>query len=693
MVDKKNAPDVPDARDTAGFQTGTSIGMTSLNTDLGNTKTITPYGKVVYKKTKKKKKYTDPYTGETYKVPKYKEIVKLSPEGQKQFDLQQQTNTNLLGLANKQSSFLSDYMSKPFELGDFDFGADLGVDAYQPGQSLEGSVYNGDPLTLGNEATEARLFELGSKRLDPKFARDKENLQSSLLARGIREGTPAWAAAMGQFSEGENDAYNSLLLSGRGQAADEMMAEWQAGLTGQGQTFQQQLAARGLGMQEQGQQFSQSMADRARLLSERGQQTGEAFAERSQPLNEIAALLGTGQVTVPDPKGITPQMNPITDVAGLINNEWDQQFKAWQAESAAQQSLFGGIMGGVSNLIASDKRIKDDIEQVGETNEGLPIYEFRIGDDGEMQAGVMAQDVEKVNPEAVVDTPQGIKAVDYEMAVGAGDGTYTVEKGDTLWDIGQRFNVPYQEIAAVNGIANPDQISPGQTLQIPGMATPDPAKAIPMGNVGSVADALSPIAGRPEFPGALPAEPFVSQVGGRPEMPGALPGAEQQGMAPADPAMTQFAAGNQGSDYQFSESPEAAYDRMTAEREAMNAAMDARAGTGMAPASSIDVFSPGQTGEEMRPPQMMPEAERDAILAELERLKAKAAPVGTVEAGSTGGEWFTPHDPMPPEQGDPLAGRVSQGFDMEQDAMIMDLIEAFQRRNQPQNPMMALGRF
>ncbi|WP_018599774.1 LysM peptidoglycan-binding domain-containing protein [Mycobacterium sp. 155] len=48
--------------------------------------------------------------------------------------------------------------------------------------------------------------------------------------------------------------------------------------------------------------------------------------------------------------------------------------------------------------------------------------------------------------------------------------TYTVESGDTLWAIAERFygdGNRYQEIANASGIANPDLINPGQVLTIP----------------------------------------------------------------------------------------------------------------------------------------------------------------------------------------------------------------------------------
>jgi nucleoid-associated protein YgaU len=49
--------------------------------------------------------------------------------------------------------------------------------------------------------------------------------------------------------------------------------------------------------------------------------------------------------------------------------------------------------------------------------------------------------------------------------------SYTVNRGDTLWEIAERYLQDperYTEIADTNGIPNPDLIQPGETLKIPG---------------------------------------------------------------------------------------------------------------------------------------------------------------------------------------------------------------------------------
>ena len=65
----------------------------------------------------------------------------------------------------------------------------------------------------------------------------------------------------------------------------------------------------------------------------------------------------------------------------------------------------------------SDARLKEDIKRVGTAKNGLPIYTFKYkGDDTEQtHIGYIAQDVEKVHPEAVGES-HGYKTVDYNKA-------------------------------------------------------------------------------------------------------------------------------------------------------------------------------------------------------------------------------------------------------------------------------------
>ena len=98
-----------------------------------------------------------------------------------------------------------------------------------------------------------------------------------------------------------------------------------------------------------------------------------------------------------------------------------------QAQASYSSGLFGGLgalgggvasgigaAGGVGAFMASDRRLKTDIEKVGKTDAGLPIYTYKYKGDNKTQMGVMAQDVEKKTPKAVKEVG-GFKAVNYAL--------------------------------------------------------------------------------------------------------------------------------------------------------------------------------------------------------------------------------------------------------------------------------------
>lgn len=107
-------------------------------------------------------------------------------------------------------------------------------------------------------------------------------------------------------------------------------------------------------------------------------------------------------------------------------NAYSAQQQANAGASAGIGSAVGSVLGGAMKyglplLAASDIRTKENIELVGYLPNGLPVYEYEYKDefkDHELAGhgrhrGVMAQDVEKVIPEAVVVMDNGYKAVDY----------------------------------------------------------------------------------------------------------------------------------------------------------------------------------------------------------------------------------------------------------------------------------------
>lgn len=87
-------------------------------------------------------------------------------------------------------------------------------------------------------------------------------------------------------------------------------------------------------------------------------------------------------------------------------------------EKAANNAGIGGIIGGVLGAVGSifsDRRLKSDIKFVSIFRPGVNFYSFTYAGDDQRYIGVMADEVEKFMPEAVVLDNNGFKRVHYSM--------------------------------------------------------------------------------------------------------------------------------------------------------------------------------------------------------------------------------------------------------------------------------------
>jgi hypothetical protein len=101
---------------------------------------------------------------------------------------------------------------------------------------------------------------------------------------------------------------------------------------------------------------------------------------------------------------------------------WNAQanYKSQQDQIAAANDPFntilGAVAGGVTKFMFSDRRLKTDIVTVGRDGRtGLTLYEFGYLDDdqGRRFRGVMADEVERIDPGAVSYDGAGYASVDY----------------------------------------------------------------------------------------------------------------------------------------------------------------------------------------------------------------------------------------------------------------------------------------
>ena len=123
------------------------------------------------------------------------------------------------------------------------------------------------------------------------------------------------------------------------------------------------------------------------------------------------------QVSQPNWLNTPSSQIPTTDIAGIINNNFNQQLGVYQQQNQNYQALMGGILGlGAGALkggYLSDEREKENIDRIatvfaapakGDARE-LPIYSYSYKADpaSVRHIGPMAQDVEKIRPDAVTE--------------------------------------------------------------------------------------------------------------------------------------------------------------------------------------------------------------------------------------------------------------------------------------------------
>ena len=190
----------------------------------------------------------------------------------------------------------------------------------------------------------------------------------------------------------------------------------------------QQLADQGLppgseGFNEQMNRLDDSIARQYTDLSQASIATAEA--QRTQRFNEIASLLGRSQVGSGASFGQNNAQFSGLDLFGAEQSSLNRQFQADQArkdrsvaQSTALIGALGSLGGAAVGAFASDITLKENIEQVGKSSSGIPIYHFEYKNknfgEGRFE-GVMAQDLELIKPEAIITADEGYKMVNYSL--------------------------------------------------------------------------------------------------------------------------------------------------------------------------------------------------------------------------------------------------------------------------------------
>lgn len=139
----------------------------------------------------------------------------------------------------------------------------------------------------------------------------------------------------------------------------------------------------------------------------------QAAYNQMQPINVINALRTGSQVQAPSYTQ-TPNQSFAAgpDLLGAATNQYNAALGNYNAQAAGNANMLNGAVGLGSAFLMSDRRLKRNIKRIGTHDSGIGIYSY-VYIWGEPGIGVMADELEKVNPDAVAVHSSGYKMVDY----------------------------------------------------------------------------------------------------------------------------------------------------------------------------------------------------------------------------------------------------------------------------------------
>jgi len=241
-------------------------------------------------------------------------------------------------------------------------------------QEMMGQGFNPNLPQVGINAGQ-NYQDAAMQRLAPQLQQSREALNNQLANSGIPVGSEAYMRAQMSQAQKENDLLAANTTQG-----------FNTGLAANQQAYNQ------------------------------------ALTNYNMPLNTLSALRSGSQVQNPTFQNAPQQATTSgADLLGASQMGYNAQMGGFNAANAAQANFNSGLMGlGAAGVMKySDIRTKENIKPIGWLPNGLPVYEYEYKPEWKAEAGhgkfigVMAHEVEEVQPEAVITRPDGYKMVNY----------------------------------------------------------------------------------------------------------------------------------------------------------------------------------------------------------------------------------------------------------------------------------------
>lgn len=309
---------------------------------------------------------------------------------------------------------------RPGELG----GAQIG----QYMNPYLGAVAGSTLDLMRRESEQAQMGQLGNAIRSGAFGGDRAGIAAANLAREqeLARGSTLSNLFSGGYQQALQTAQQQQQL---GLGAEQANRAAQLAAAGQLGNLAQQQYGMGMGLGQAYQGLGQQQYQQALQAAQAQQGLGQGLYGMGAGTAQQLAALGTGAqgaaLQGAQAQLGAGQIGQQTQQAGLqaLYNQYLQQlsYPFQVAQFLGNIAMGTGSLSGSTTTTKqpggffSDRRLKEDVREVGKTNDGQPIYAYKYKGEPRTQLGLMAQDVEKVKPEAVGEVG-GYKTVDYEKA-------------------------------------------------------------------------------------------------------------------------------------------------------------------------------------------------------------------------------------------------------------------------------------
>jgi len=266
------------------------------------------------------------------------------------------------------------------------YGQAAGMFQQQQGVNLAAEQANRQAQQFGQQAA----ANLAQQRFGQNLAASQQygNLGQALFGQNLSQGQALSALGQQLYSQG--------LGAAQAQAG---IAQNQFGMSAQQANLMQQAAQGLFGM---GSQYASGLA-------------GLGTGAQAAALQGAQAQIGAGT--------LQQQTQQAQDTAKYNEFLQERGYPFQIAQFLANIAMGTGALSGSTttttspNNWMSDRRLKKDIKEIGETHDGLPIYSFKYkGGDDQQRIGVMADEAREKHPDAV-HRVGGIDSVDYDKIV------------------------------------------------------------------------------------------------------------------------------------------------------------------------------------------------------------------------------------------------------------------------------------